>query len=89
MTQGFHGNGFERRCIAISAARHDVRHGYFAATMIRLAGNRCFRDLGLLHQELFDLARINIEAAGDDEVAAAAAQRVIAVWRSLGNDPRS
>ena len=35
----------------------------------------------MLGQKLFDLARVDVEAAGDDEVALAAAKRVISIRR--------
>ena len=50
----------------------DVGDRHFAADLVRHAGDGGFGDFFLLEKKLFDLARIDIEAAGDDQVAAPA-----------------
>ena len=47
-------------------------------------GNGGFGHLGLLHEKLLDFTRIDVEAAGDDEVTQAPAQGVVAVRRNGG-----
>ena len=62
--------------------RHDVRHRHLAPQAIRQSHHRRLGDLRLFREELLDLARINIESAGDDHIAAPSHQRVVAVWRT-------
>ena len=72
----------------IDAARCDhIGHGDFAAHAIGRGCHRGFRDAVLLLEELLDLARIDVEAAGDDQVALAAAQGVIAVGERVAMSP--
>ncbi len=44
-------------------AKHDIGDRDFPAKTIRLAHDCSFRDLRLLHQELFNLTRIDVEAS--------------------------
>src|SRR5579864_113665 len=57
----------------------DVSDGDFTANAIGRRSDGGLGDALLLFEELFDLARIDVEAAGDDEIALTAAQRVVAV----------
>ena len=51
--KAFAASSLERRRIAITAARHDIRNRYFAAPLIGLAGNRRFRDLKGMSPQAF------------------------------------
>src|SRR5947207_5465513 len=48
--------------------RYDVSHRHFAPNRIGLTGYCSFRHLFLLHEKIFNLAWIDVEAAGDDQV---------------------
>src|SRR5437899_9392400 len=61
---------------------HQVRDWDLAASTVRYSYYGGFRNAGLLFQELLDLAGIDVEAAGDDQVALAALQRVVAILRT-------
>ena len=68
------------------AARCDyISHGNFAAHSIGRGSHRGFGHAVLLLEELLDLSRIDVEAAGDNQVALASAQGVIAVGRARGD----
>ena len=54
--------------------RDDVRNRYFAACFIGNADDGCFAHARVLEQQLLDLARIDVEPAADDQVAAPAAR---------------
>src|ERR1043166_2113372 len=60
----------------------DVRDGYFPPHRIGEPDHGCFAHLRVLEQQLFDLPRIDVESAGDDEIALPPAQRVVAVLRT-------
>ena len=79
----FAADGLRERPYHKTTTRNHIGHGDFAAHAIGLGRHRRFGDLRLFHEELFDLARIDVEAARDNQVAAAAAQGVVAVGRSL------
>ena len=67
--------------------RHSQHHEgdrHLATKAIGAADHGGFGHLRLFQQKLLDLARIDVEAAGDDEVALAAAKRVVAVGRKGG-----
>jgi hypothetical protein len=53
----------------------------FASRAVRDADDGGFGDARLLLKELLYLARIDVEAAGDDQVALAALERIVAVVR--------
>jgi hypothetical protein len=72
-------DGFERYRFALA---DNICNRHFAAHAVRHPDHRCLRHTGLLEQELLDLTRVNIESAGNDEVATAALQRVVAVGRA-------
>ncbi len=55
------------------ARHHHVGHGNFATHAIGRRCNRGFGNALLFLQELFDLPGIDVEAAGDDQVALTAA----------------
>src|SRR5665213_1359020 len=59
----------------------DIGDWNLAAEIVRHADHGSLQHAGILYQRLFDLARIDVEAAGDDQVAAASAQGVVAVGR--------
>src|SRR5579863_281686 len=71
--------GFEGIVVASLLPQNNVGHRNLAASAVGFAHHRCFRYLGLLAQELLDLARVDVEPAGYDQVAAAAAERVVAI----------
>src|SRR5689334_6795654 len=71
---------FEGSRIESSIADH-VRHGNFTPYFVRQRRDGRFAYLFLLQKKLLDLARVDIKSPGDDQVAAAALQRVIAVLR--------
>src|SRR6185312_5514056 len=58
--------------------------GDLSADAIGRGNYRGFGDFRLFLQEFFDFARINVEAAGDNQVAFAAGERVIAVFGARG-----
>src|SRR5690348_767168 len=71
------------RCLELSDVEllvaHDERDRNFASYSIRCADDRDFADARVLEQHLLDLARIDVESAADDQVAAPAPQRVVPV----------
>lgn len=79
--QLFAADGFERGGVEVA---DDVCHRYFAAHRVGHPADGGFAHTGLFEQELFDLARVDIETAGDDEVTLVAAQCVVAVGGAGG-----
>src|ERR1700676_5100240 len=61
------------------AGGNDIGHGDFATDTVGRGGGGRLRDAILLLEKLLDLARIDVESTGNDEIAFAAAQRVVAV----------
>lgn len=55
---------------------YDVSHRHFATDAIGRGGDSGFCNAILLFEKFFDLAWIDVKAAGDDEIAFAAAQCV-------------
>src|SRR5579862_8541561 len=80
---GFEIGGIER------AGGDDIGDRNFATNTIGRSGDGGLGDTLLLFQKLFDLPGINVEAAGDDEIAFAAAQRVVAIGRADGEIARA
>src|ERR1035437_9409582 len=60
----------------------NVGDGHLAANVVLHTDDRGFAHTRILEQQLFDLARIDVESAADDEITAPAAQRVVAVMRA-------
>ena len=74
------------RCVRIEGFfADDVGDGNFAADLVRHADDGGFGDFFLLEKKLFDLAGIDIEATGDDQVAAPALERVVLVGGSFAD----
>ena len=65
-----------------SGVRNDESDRYFSTQRVGFAHNSGFGDFRLFHQEFFNLARIDVKAAGDDQIALASAQRDVAVGRA-------
>ena len=63
----------------------EVRDGHLAAHAVRHADDRRLAHAGLLEQQFLDLARIDVESAGDDQVAAPAFERDVAVGGALAD----
>src|SRR5437867_4803040 len=59
--------------------RNDERHRHFSPHRILHAYDRRLSDLRLLEKKILHLARIDVESAGDDQLAPAAQQRVVTV----------
>src|SRR5262245_55045713 len=57
----------------------DVGDGDLAAHIVGQTDDRRLADPWILEQQLFDLARIDVEAATDDEITPTTAERVVAV----------
>src|SRR4051812_12424825 len=66
------------------ATAHDIGYRDFATDRIRDADDGCLRDFFLLLEKLLDFARINVEAARNDEIALAAGEGVITVGGTSG-----
>src|SRR5207249_9960373 len=60
----------------------DVRDRNFAADFVRCAHHGGFAHPGILEQKLLDLSWIDVESAGDDQIAAASAKGVVAIRRA-------
>src|SRR3984957_10083666 len=71
-------NGFEISRIDIARYYH-VGHGYFATHAIGRGCYRCLSDTVLLLEEFFDLPGIDVKTAGNNKIALAAAQSIVAV----------
>src|ERR1043165_1401736 len=69
--------------LALVGVADDERDRELAADRVGHADDRGLVDLRLLEEELLDLARIDVEAARDDEVALPPAQGDVAVVRAL------
>src|SRR5579872_1141103 len=82
----FAANRFERVRITSASqvgAGNDVGYRDFAAYAIGLGCDGRFGHLGLFHEKLFDLARIDVEDTRDNQIATASAQGVVTVGRAL------
>src|SRR5689334_2210648 len=75
-----------RQLFAAALLQHGGIHGgfqdhagnrNFAAYLVGHADHRGFRDFLLLLQEFLDFARVNVEPAGDDQIALTARKRVV------------
>src|SRR5436305_14152019 len=69
--------------LALVEVADDEGDRQLAAHRVGHADDRGLADLWLLEQELLDLARIDVVAAGDDQVALSPAQRDVAVLGAL------
>ena len=67
-----------------TALGDEIRNRDFAAHAVRRGCDRGFGNALLLFQKFLDLPGINIEAAGNNQIALAAAQRVVAIGRASG-----
>src|SRR5579871_13035 len=67
----------------------DVGDRHFAAHTILLRSNRGFQHALLLLEKFLDLARVDVEASRDDQIALAPAQGVVTVRRSHGEVART
>src|SRR5215470_3594659 len=67
----------------------DVSYGQLAPPLVRRAADNGFAHAGLFKQHLFDLARVDVEAARDDQIGPAATQRDVAVCRAFGQIARA
>src|SRR5882724_2769730 len=76
---------FERTGIAAAVFPHYVRHRNLTTHAVGLRHYRSFLHLRLLHQEFLDLPGIDVETAGYDEIALAAAKRDVSVRRERSN----
>src|SRR5229473_2550642 len=79
--QLFAATAFEVRCVDLPQDNY-VGYRNFSTYGVGRCGYSRFRNLFLLLKKLLDLSRINIEAAGDDQVAPASAQRVVTIGRT-------
>src|SRR5262252_4500484 len=71
---------FHRGGLKLPASDY-VSYRHFAPDPVRYADNRRFGHPFLLLKELFNFARIDVEPAGDDQVAAPSEESVVAVGR--------
>src|SRR5882757_5234000 len=76
---------FERAGIAAPVFPNYIRHRDLATHAVGLRHHRRFLHFRLLHQEFLDLPGIDVETAGYDEVALAAAKRDVSVCRERSN----
>src|SRR5207302_5099748 len=67
---------FER--FRIERTGDDECDWYFAAHFVRFADDRGLGHTRLFEKELFDFARVDVEAAGDDQIGLAAEEGVVA-----------
>ena len=72
-----------RQLLRIEVA-DEKRDRHLSAHLIVLSNHRSLRHTRLFEQQLFDLARIDIEAAADDQIALAAEEREVAVGGNGG-----
>jgi hypothetical protein len=71
-------DGVQSACVNRSITQDQKGYRDLASHGVSLGSDGGFGNARLFHQELLDLAWVNVEAAGDDEIAASAAERVIA-----------
>src|SRR4051795_13378182 len=78
--------GFKNLRIEVAAA-YNVGHWDLSSHLVWNTGNSSLGYFLLLQKELFDLPRINVEAAADNYIASPSLERVVAVFRTLAEIP--